>query len=192
LSARTPLPATVPTDRKLAVAVAARVGAARFGLWFEGQARFVCLGDQVVVASRNASSQDWLEHSFGPAVREAVVEVCGAGVAVRWVVDPDALESNSERGTRNAESTPEPQPEPRVASTHTAPRGRGGAGGADRASAPAPKAQTDLFGDPVAPPKPKPKRADPDAEAFARPTASPSSRTASAWGTCRASRPTTA
>ena len=155
----------MPTDRKLAVALSTRVTAARYGMWFEGQARFVCLGNQVVVAVRNQHAQDWLEHSFGPAIRESVAEVCGAGTTVRWVVDPEAVES--------AESKPEPskpaapKPEPRVAAT------RSGA----RASAPQP--QVDLFGDPVASPKAKPKKADPDAEAFAKPSAA--QRTGRRW-----------
>ena len=85
MSARTTAtnPATVGTDRKLAVALSARVGAARFGIWFEGQVRFVCLGNQIVIAVRNQQGLEWLEHSFGAAIREAVVEVCGVGVAVR-------------------------------------------------------------------------------------------------------------
>jgi chromosomal replication initiator protein len=167
VSAR-PQPSESPPDRALAAAVSARVGAARFTLWFQGHARFVCLGGEVVVAVRNEQCRDWLEHTFGEAVRAAAVEVCGNRTTVRWVIDPDALEENAERGTRNAEpQKPQPEPKPRPA----APRGE------VKASPPAP--QLDLFGHPVAPPKPKAKRPDPDAEALDRPVAS--QRAARRW-----------
>jgi chromosomal replication initiator protein len=160
VSAR-PQPSPTPPDRQLAAAVSAGVGAARFTLWFQGHSRFVCLGSEVVVAVRNEQCRDWLEHTFGEAVRSAAAEVCGNRATVRWVVDPDALEENAGRGTRGAEPQ-KAEPKPRSA----APRNE--AKGAE----PAPRApQLDLFGHPVAPPKPKAKRPDPDAEAFARPVA---------------------
>lgn len=170
-----PTPA-VPFDRQLAAAITARVGAARFNLWFQGHAKFVHLGGGVVVAARNDQCRDWLEHTFGEAVRAAALEVCGAGTAVTWVVDA-ALFENVERGTRNAEPKkesqseppPHPEPRPRLAATRSG------------ASQPPPRGanQRDLFGDPVPPPKPKAKRPDPEAEAFARPTAA--QRTGRRW-----------
>ncbi|MBX9584235.1 MAG: ATP-binding protein [Gemmataceae bacterium] len=157
-----PLPAPAePLDDRLTAAVTARVGAARFNLWFKGHARFEPAAGGVRVVARNEACREWLEHTFGDAVKAAAVEVCG-GPAVKW-----AIEENGEPGTRN----PEPKEEEPFAAL--------GAGGApapcpanpNRGLAP-PARQHDLFGDPVAPPKPKPKRPDPDADALAAPPAS--------------------
>jgi len=145
--------------------VAARVGAGRFNLWFQGHARFVPLGTAVVVASRNSHTQEWLEHTFGSAVKEAVAEVCGPGVPVQWEVDAELLGAedartegptqarSAERGTRNEEKAGKELP-----SSHSALRAPRSALG-----------QVDLFGDPVVPPKPKVKRPNPDEVALARP-----------------------
>lgn len=150
-----------PPDRALAAAVSARVGAARFNLWFQGHARFVCLGREVVVAVRNEPCRDWLDHTFGDAIKAAAGEVCGGGTAVRWVIDPDSVEGTAERGPRAAEpAKPEPQPKPRLAAPRTEPKGGAPAG-----------PQLDLFGQPIPAAKPKAKKPDAEAESFARPTA---------------------
>ncbi len=147
-----PLPASRPLAQSLADAVSARVGTGRFNLWFLGHAKFVPLGESVVVAARNQHTQDWLESTFGAAVSEAVVEVCGPGVALKWVVDEEV--GNTECGTRTVERTAEALPAP-VAVQH------------------------DLFGEPVAKPKPKLKRPNPDETALAKPVAS--QRTGRRW-----------
>jgi chromosomal replication initiator protein len=147
-----------PSAQAIAEAVSARVGAGRFNLWFAGHAKFVPLGGSVVVAARNRHTQEWLEQTFGAAVKEAIAEVCGEGVSVRWAVDADSLEA--------VEPEVAPQPEAPVkplAASHVA----------------QPKQQVDLFGDPVAPPKPKVKRANPDEVALAKPPAS--QRTGRRW-----------
>jgi chromosomal replication initiator protein len=149
-----------PLAQALADAVSARVGAGRFNLWFLGHAKFVPLGESVVVASRNRHTQDWLESTFGAAVGEAVAEVCGPGVAVEWVVD---AEESAEAGGRRPASEPQAPPKPQAAS--------------DIAGRPA--VQRDLFGEPVAPPKPKVKRSSPDEVALAKPVAS--QRTGRRW-----------
>ena len=152
-------PAGRPTAQAIAGAVAARVGAARFGLWFEGHAKFVPLGGSVVVAARTEHTREWLEHTFGASVREAVAEVCGTGVSVRWVVDD--LSGGAECGARGAEHNPKPKAET------SAP------------AAPRPAHQTDLFGEPVAPARPKAKRVNPDEVSLARPMAA--QRTGRRW-----------
>jgi chromosomal replication initiator protein len=84
-----PYPTTCPVQPELALAAAIskRIGPARYGLWFEGHARIVPLGREVTVVVRNDQTRDWLEHTFGNAVREAVGDICGTGTAVRWAVD---------------------------------------------------------------------------------------------------------
>lgn len=73
----------------LAEAVSAKVGAGRYNLWFAGRARFVPTGGAVAVIAKTRHTQDWLQHTFGAAVRDAVAEVCGPNVAVQWGVDEE-------------------------------------------------------------------------------------------------------
>jgi chromosomal replication initiator protein len=145
-------PAPRLAAQALADAVSARVGAARFNLWFAGHAKFVPLGSAVVVAARNQHTREWLEHTFGASVKEAVADVCGSGTTVQWAVDADSLEASAE-----APATRQAAPAPVVP----------------------PKQQVNLFGEPVAPPKPKAKRADPDEVALTKPMAS--QRTGRRW-----------
>ena len=97
----------IQPDLALAAAVSKRVGQARYGLWFEGHARFVPLGREVTVVVRNDQTRDWLEHTFGSAVREAVTDICGSGTAVRWAVDSTLLvESQRKKAGSRARSHP--------------------------------------------------------------------------------------
>lgn len=148
----------VPSAAALVDAVSAKVGAARFALWFQGHATFVPLGGRVVVAARNRHTQEWLEHTFGVAVRAAVAGVYGDGVAVQWVVD-GFMEP------QETEVAPEPAAKPVIAASERPTQSL-----TVRSEAAAqPRQQLDLFGDPVPAPKPKVKKADPEAEALARP-----------------------
>lgn len=124
----------------------ARVGTARFNLWFLGHAQFVVSDNRVGVVVRNRHTQDWLQKTFGSVVKQAVAEVCGEGVDVQWIVD------NAWAGSEPQLAPPSP--------------------GADVTQPPVLRPQqTDLFGDPVTPPKPKLKRPDPDELAWAKPLA---------------------
>lgn len=146
----TPIAATTrPLAEAVVDAVSARIGAARFNLWFFGHAKFVTLGDTVVVAARNQHTQEWLEHAFGSTVKEAVAEVCGEKVTVKWTVDAELLEEKA--ATRQPEEVAPKQAKQKPDS---------------------PPKQIDLFGEPVSPQKPKAKRANPDEAALAKPIAS--------------------
>lgn len=167
----------------MADAVSARIGAARFTLWFQGHARFVGLGSELVVVTRTEATRDWLEHTFGEAVRAAATEAAGTPLPVRWVVDADSFAESEDgkpgagdRGRETGDKKPqtertkaEPGPRsdaPRLTATPKP------------ASARAPGEQTDLFGDPVPSRKPKPKRPDPGVVGF-DPTLTP--RTGRRW-----------
>jgi chromosomal replication initiator protein len=165
-------PAASPSfDRALTAAVVARIGVARFNLWFQGHARFVSLGSEIVVVARTDSGRDWLEHTFGAAVRAAVDEVCGRPTPVKWVVDaetfadPTSAEPEAARPAPKTPARSEPAPAPAPA------RAAKPAAGKPTAARPA-APQVDLFGDPVPALKPKGKRPDPEAEELARPPAS--------------------
>ena len=97
------------SSEPLSAAVAALVGPARYNLWFQGHARFVNLGAEVIVVARNESGRDWLEHTFGEAVKAAAADVCGTSALVRWVVDPAAFPPPS-RGTEAPLSSPSEPP----------------------------------------------------------------------------------
>lgn len=175
MSARAKLdPATCPVQpgQALAAAVAARVGSARFGLWFAGHARFIPLGDEVAVAVRNQHSHDWLEHTFGTAVREAVAEVCGPKTLVRWVVDAGLF---SEAGAASPAASGAASS---AASGAPVPAGNGPAGvslpaaASTQAAVPA----RNLFGEPVAAPRQRVRRVEAEGEAWNRPLARPGRR----------------
>lgn len=93
-----------------------RIGPARFGLWFRGQARFRRDQGAIVVATRNLQVRDWLEHTFGLAVREAVKEVCGVLVPLQWTIDPAAVQEE-EGGGAAASSGSVPTPSEKLATT---------------------------------------------------------------------------
>ncbi len=134
----------------LADAVAAKVGASRYNLWFPGQARFVPLGATVLVAARNQHTREWLEQTFGAAVQEAVRSVCGPGVQLQWAVDfLEEIETDAREATATAA-------EPTSTSERSAPAVH----------------QVDLFGDPVMPFRAKAKRSNPDEAALTKPISS--------------------
>lgn len=143
----------------MADAVSARVGAARFTLWFQGHARFVGLGSELVVVTRNDSCRDWLEHTFGEAVRAAAAETAGGPMPVRWAVDAESFAEPGD-GKQEAGNTKHETPNTKLDTTgsRTDP--------AHRVGPPKAREQTDLFGDPVPPRRAKPKRPDPEAVGF--------------------------
>ena len=149
-------PEGAPTEA-LCSAVAALIGSARFSLWFTGHARFVSLGSEVIVVVRNDSCCDWLEHTFGEAVRTAVNQVNGTPTTVKWIVDPAAF----------TETTIPKPAEPTIPVTSNS-KHPGEA-----------KPTRNLFGEPLPQMKPKAKRPDPEAESFER----SSQRTGRRWKT---------
>jgi len=175
---------STPT-RTLVDVVSARVGAARFGLWFQGHACFVPLGNVVVVAVRNQHTLDWLEHTFSEAVREAITEIYGSGIAINWVVDELAVSgqgtdepeaSATDTGDRRAGSVSDGQQNQK---TRNNPNGTTVAHGPNSATTNnrerkplESRTQLDLFGDPLPAPKSKAKREHPEVVALARPIAS--------------------
>jgi chromosomal replication initiator protein len=87
---------TDDTAGRIQAAFAGRIGAARFGLWFPPNARFVWLGHELVVAARNSHFGDWAADKFGDALSAAVAEACGERRPVRFVADPDLFAEGDE------------------------------------------------------------------------------------------------
>ncbi len=83
-----PPPSTDALSQRLNAALVARIGATRHALWFAPHTRFVPLGRELAVAVSSDTFQDWLEHSFGEAVRAAAADAFSGPIPVRFVVDP--------------------------------------------------------------------------------------------------------
>jgi chromosomal replication initiator protein len=139
----------------VADAVAARVGVARYALWFHGNTLFLQLGNQIVVAVRNKHSQDWLEHTFGTAVKDAINEVCGRETAVRWVVDENRFSDSCVAS--GEDHPPAISQNGKLDPAATVPSSTGSTSNVGTHATPSP---TDLFGDPLPRRKPRPRFAE--------------------------------
>lgn len=78
----------VPTIRR---ALADRIGADRYDLWFAASTRFAVRGDRLVVAVPNAFLQDWLRTNFRQALEQTAIETLGPAAAVVFEVDPQLI-----------------------------------------------------------------------------------------------------
>jgi hypothetical protein len=103
-----PAPADDPAAR-FEAAVIGRIGSQRYHMWFGSNVRIVPAGRQIVLAVASESYQGWLEHTFGPAVREAAAEL--GDVAVRFAVDAELFEDAPKPApAKAAPAAPEPKP----------------------------------------------------------------------------------
>jgi chromosomal replication initiator protein len=109
-------------EQRLAAAIAGRISEARYDLWFRTHTKFVATGDAVVVGVPNLYFHDWLQKTFGTDVREAVAEVLGSGVGVRFAIDPELFQAQraAETDVPAARGVAEPKPKP--ATPHAAPK----------------------------------------------------------------------
>ncbi|MGL6097394.1 MAG: DnaA ATPase domain-containing protein, partial [Fimbriiglobus sp.] len=136
-----PVPPPSPDGfaRRMAESVAARVGAARYAMWFASHTAFVPAGRELLVGVPTPYFQEWLSKTFGDAVHAAAAEVLGAPIPVRFVVDA-GLFGESPQPTSASKPAPE---------TFTK----------ETPSHPAQPGQPGLFGDKPIPHAPRPKRA---------------------------------
>ncbi len=81
---------------RMEAALIERISGPRFQMWFHDHAKFVSAGRELLVAVANHQFQEWLEQTFGDAVRAAANTVYGRATPVRFVVDaalfPDLAE----------------------------------------------------------------------------------------------------
>ncbi len=81
------------SDRELLTAltatIAGRVGPARYNLWFAGHTKFRVEGSHLTVGVPNRHFEEWLQKTFGRTVSEAVREVFGRPLEVRYAIEPD-------------------------------------------------------------------------------------------------------
>jgi chromosomal replication initiator protein len=80
-------------EAALAAAITRRIGEPRYKLWFEGHTRFRRSGDEVIVGVPNRHFEEWLTRTFRVAVAEAVEEVFGQALPIRFVIDPELFQA---------------------------------------------------------------------------------------------------
>lgn len=119
-----PPPSTDTFARRMAAAVSARIGAARFALWFDKHTAFVPTPGELLVGVPNAHFQEWLGQTFADAVTAAAADVFGKPVPVRFVVDPGlfggAEEPAAEAPARTASAAAASAPSTTATATATA------------------------------------------------------------------------
>jgi chromosomal replication initiator protein len=89
-------------------ALVRRIGLPRYQLWFQPHAKFALNEAECVVAVPNAHFQDWLQSTFGDAVRESVRETAGEPLPVRFVIDRTADEEPAAERPAPKKSEPTP------------------------------------------------------------------------------------
>lgn len=95
---------------RLEEAIARRINPDRYNLWFRDHTRFVLGDEEVLIGVPNLMCQDWLQNTFGDDVRDAAQEVLGAGIAVRFAIDPELFRAARAEQERVASTTPQPEP----------------------------------------------------------------------------------
>lgn len=73
---------------RLAAAVAEKIGASRYELWFAKHTLFELGSGEVRIGVRNEHFQEWLSNTFQQPLQEAVAELLGKPLPMRFVVDP--------------------------------------------------------------------------------------------------------
>lgn len=135
---------------RLEAAVRARIGAARYQMWFLTRAAFATGGGGATVHVPDDAFRDWLEDRFGEALREATAEVLGGTAKLRFQVSPERFGEDGPI-TPVAPKVPEPPAK----------------------KEPLPKRRATLFGDELDPPAKPPRGRKVKAAAPAKVEAAP-------------------
>src|SRR4051812_1812926 len=77
-------------EAELRAAVAARLGEARFGLWFGEGVRLGIDGDALEVGVPNAFFREWIQGHFAGNLIEAAEEVAGRSLKLAFRIDDEA------------------------------------------------------------------------------------------------------
>jgi chromosomal replication initiator protein len=90
---------------RLADAIAQRVGQQRFHVWFNNSTRLDLKNDRLEIAVPNDFISEWIGSHFSRPIQEAVHEVLGCPLSVRFCVVPQLFEVES-AGEQVAEAKP--------------------------------------------------------------------------------------
>lgn len=93
---RTVAQPTDPLALRMEAALIERISGPRFQMWFHDHAKFVSAGRELLVVVASHQFQEWLEQTFGDAVRAAAADVHGRATPVRFVVDAALFPSQTE------------------------------------------------------------------------------------------------
>jgi chromosomal replication initiator protein len=74
--------------------IAQRIGEPRFNFWFDGNTKFTLVEDSLTIGVPNLFFQDWLQNTFGDAVRVAAAEMAGRPIQVRFAIDPELFQKS--------------------------------------------------------------------------------------------------
>jgi len=89
----------------LGAAIAHRIGASRYQLWFDRHTSFHREADRLIVGVPNRHFQEWLERKFATQVAAATAEVFGETLQVVFRIDSRLFQQ-----ARELEQRPSPQP----------------------------------------------------------------------------------
>lgn len=84
-----------PKLQRLAEAIAERVGAQRFHVWFDNSTRLDLKHDRLEIAVPNDFISEWIGSHFSRPIQEAANEVLGAPLPVRFTVVPQLFEQSA-------------------------------------------------------------------------------------------------
>ncbi len=104
----------------LSEAIIRRVGAPRYKLWFDKNARLRVEGDTLIVGVPNRHFQEWLEKTFGPDVVAATCDVFGEPLGVKFHIDPALFQA----ARREQEAVAAPVPVVPAEEARPAPKAR--------------------------------------------------------------------
>ncbi len=76
-------------------ALAEKVGAERFDLWFNGHTQLSVSGDDVLVKVRTPFLQDWLRKTFRREIESACEQTLRRAVSISFEVDPQLAEASA-------------------------------------------------------------------------------------------------
>ena len=83
-----------PQLARLADAIAQRVGAQRFAVWFDNSTKLDLKSDALEISVPNDFISDWIGKHFGRPIQEAAVEVLGCSLSVKFSVMPKLFETD--------------------------------------------------------------------------------------------------
>ena len=103
-----------PQLARLADAIAARVGAQRFAVWFDNSTKLDLKNDGLEIAVPNDFISDWIGKHFGRPIQEAAVEVLGCSLDVKFSVMPKLFETDDAGGVDDFDEADEGPTEKRT------------------------------------------------------------------------------
>ncbi len=118
----------ITTDRDVVAAlgraIAQRIGEPRYNLWFAQNTKFSWEEGLLTIGVPNHFFQEWLQNTFGEAVRAAAAEVLGRPMQLRFTIDPELFQAarRAQAATQNPDAdTKPPTALPQTTSNHPDP-----------------------------------------------------------------------